>query len=132
MHEDRVVRGDERIRGDDHFVAGVNPHRLHGRDQGGGAAGSGNAPLGAQQLRIGRLKFPDLPAATAAIPVTAAQDLEDIGFPDSRHSGHLGPRAALVAGRPAEQAGLPASAASAVALGLRSSSPVRADPAAAV
>jgi len=102
VHEDRVIRGDERVRGDDHFVAGVQARGIQGRDERGGAAGGGDAALGAKQFRIGRLKNPHLPAATATAPVSAAQHLEDIRLPRLAPLRPFGP-AALVGGRAAEQ-----------------------------
>ena len=55
--EDRVVAGDERVGRDDHLVAGVHVHDVQADHQRRGAAGGGQAALGAEQLRVALLEL---------------------------------------------------------------------------
>ena len=50
VHQDRVVRGDERVGRDDHFVASIHAHHVQRGEQGSRAAGRGHAALGAEQF----------------------------------------------------------------------------------
>ncbi len=100
-------------------------------DQRGGAAGGGEAALGAEQFRVGRLELRHLPAAAARTIVPLRNTLRTSGSQDSRHSGHLG-QPPLCTGVPPSRAGLAASAANTVGPRRALSQARAAEPAAAV
>ena len=84
--QDGVVGGDERVGRDDHLVAGVHVHDVQADHQRRGAAGGGQAALGAEQLRVAGLELLHVRVG-AAEPLAAAQDLEDVRLPGLRHTG---------------------------------------------
>ncbi len=85
----------------DDLIACIDAYGVQGGDQRRGAAGRGQAAFGTEQLGVAGLEFGDIAAATAAVPVPAAQDFENPGLPGLAPLGPFGP-AALVDGRAAE------------------------------
>ncbi|MCZ7640155.1 MAG: hypothetical protein M5U12_31350 [Verrucomicrobia bacterium] len=110
LEENGVVSGDEGIGRDDDLVTRVHVHDVEGDEQGGGAAGGGEAALGAEELRISQFELGDM-FAGAAEPTAAAQDVEHGGFPGLAPDGPTGP-ATRVHGAPPRRAGWVVSAAS--------------------
>ena len=80
VDQDRVIGGDECVRGDDDFVAGVHVHDVQADQQGGRTARGGQAAFGVEQFRVTCLEIRHVPAV-AAVPFAAAQHLDDRGFP---------------------------------------------------
>ena len=80
VDQDRVIGGDECVRGDDDFVAGIHVHDVQADQQGGRTARGGQAAFGAEQFRVTRLELRHVPAI-AAVPFAAAQDFEDRWLP---------------------------------------------------
>ena len=78
--EDGVVAGDEGVGRDDHLVAGVHVHDVQADDQRRGAAGGGQAALGAQQFGVAPLEVRHV-LGGAAKPSAAPPDLEQLRLP---------------------------------------------------
>ena len=80
VDQDGVIGGDECVRGDDDFVAGVHVHDVQADQQSGRTARGGQAAFGVEQFRVTCLEIRHVPAV-AAVPFAAAQDFEDRRLP---------------------------------------------------